>query len=297
MELTRVRALSVMAGMVLAGCSGVEIKQEQELLPSPPDYAFVAHPSGFGASDLEALFLDSRVQRPSAEVLKACDSDFRKLRAATRSAEEFTMGAREFVRLEPVHHHWCFYSTLLDLELSLKREDLYLEDRQKKVVSAFVYLSPIARAFFSEYRDSRYWRWAIHRYRLLSETVLYRRLEPSPETTLDLVSASEPMGGLRKVPLPPTGRNEGAFILEKYGIRTATTQAVAVPTAGPPAIEEVPAAKEEEEPEIPLVTGVTEQPSTEKSSDAPVGTQFPATEESGASAPDAVEDVPQELSN
>jgi len=222
----------LLAILMLSSCSGVDIKPDEETFPVPPEYVFVTHPGGFGMGDLEALFLDSKVQKPTLEELRECSGDFMKLRGATRSNEEIAIGAREFVRLNPVQHHWCFYSKILDLEQQLKREDFYLEDRQKQVVQAFLYLSPIARAFFSEYQDSRYWRWAIHRYRLLSETFLYRKVDPSPETTLNLVSAAEPMGGLRKVPAPPAERTQGFFILEKYGILSPPSPVATAPTVG-----------------------------------------------------------------
>jgi hypothetical protein len=203
-------AIFISCVMVGWGCSTTtQAPPLAAIPPEPPNYIVVQHPDGLDLGDLRAIFFDKSA--PPAEALKDCNADFVKLQARTRSNDELLLGAREFVRLDPTKYHWCFYSKLLELEEQLKT-DSFIDERQKHVLATYGFLTPIARAFLMEYQDSRYLRWAVTRYRTISEYVFYRRVELSPQAAVELLSASNPLGNLR----PPKDTEMG--VLEKYGI-------------------------------------------------------------------------------
>jgi hypothetical protein len=196
------------------GCSTVEVGPLPVLPPKPPEYVRVVHPEGLDIADLKAVFLDgSAFQRES---LKECTSPILKLRKKTTYKQDIDQAAKELVRSDPVKYHWCFYATLLDLEEQLMN-DLYFDERQRHILDAFHFIAPVSRAFLTEYHDSRYLRWAISRYRRMSEYVFYRRLDVTPEVTADLANASNPLGLVR----PP--KESGGSILERYGLSRGTS--------------------------------------------------------------------------
>lgn len=179
------------------------------LPPTPPPYVQVPHPQGLDLGDLYVVF--THRDAPSPKDLKNCDSDFRELQKRTTVRSEIEQGALELVRMDPVKLHWCYYSKLMEIEQEIKNAP-YLEDRRDIILNTYSFLTPIARAFMSEYNDSRYMRWAVIRYRQLSETVFYRRLEVAPNAAAELVQAENPFGLAREPAVSEGG------ILEKYGI-------------------------------------------------------------------------------
>ncbi len=202
--------LSLLIAMILAAsCSSIEVNPPPPL-PEPPDYVRVPHPEGLDIADLNAIF--SSKEAPETGSLKGCDADLAKLRSLTANPEELAQGARELVRSNPVGYHWCFYRQILDLEHHLK-EDNYFDERQKHVVEVYLFLTPIARAFIFEFGDSRYLRWAIARYRRLSEFVFFRKVEIAPRMSSDLiVNSADPIGFVR------TTEPQDQSMLEKYGL-------------------------------------------------------------------------------
>lgn len=175
----------------------------------PPGYVRVPHPEGLDQGDLMAIFTDK--DAPSKESFEKCDADFQTLLSKTTSKDELTTGARELVRLSPEKMHWCFYGKILLMEDKLKAAQ-YIDEKQKTVLDAYSFLTPVSRAFFVEYRDSRYLRWAVNRYRRLSETVFYRKMEMTQQLNEELVAPANPLGADR----PPVEKPQG--VLEKYGL-------------------------------------------------------------------------------
>ncbi len=195
--------------LVGVGCSSIQTDPIGPLPQLPPEYVQVPHPDGLDRADLIAIFTD--LKAPSPEQVMNCDADFILLRKRTNSKEEQQTGARELVKRDPLKYHWCFYGKLLALDDKLKN-DVYLDEKQKDVLTTYVFLTPIARAFMQEFADTRYMRWAVNRYKRLSEYVFYRRLEMTPRSTEELASASSPFGAVRP-------NNESATsVLTKYGI-------------------------------------------------------------------------------
>jgi hypothetical protein len=152
------------------------------------------------------------------------------------------------VRRDPVRYHWCFYGKLFALENELKNE-AYLDERQKKVIETFGFLVPVAKAFASEYHDSRYLRWSVSRYQKFSETIFYRKLDLTPHGTLELVQPANPFGLWRN-------STSKSSIIEKYHIdgssreepsilpSTASTPAAVAPISDPSLLPvELPAAE------------------------------------------------------
>ncbi len=191
-------------------CSTSQVQPLAILPEAPPPYIQVPHPAGLDFGDLLAIFAEKGAPSPNA--FKDCDSEFTVLRVKTQSREELLQGARELVRRDPVRYHWCFYSKLYDMDMQLKSA-VYLDERQKLVLDHYLFLTPVARAFQVEFNDSRYLRWAVSRYRGVSEHVFFRRVELSPQGAADLAGPVNPFGRYRKSADPqPQG------ILDKYGI-------------------------------------------------------------------------------
>ena len=188
----------------------------------PPPYVQVPHPQGLDQGDLMAIFVEKGAPDPAT--LAECDQPLRLLREKTSDVSEWLEAARELVRNEPVAMHWCFYGKLYGLEARLKSLS-FLDERQNWIIREFQTLTPLARAFQKEYQDTRYLRWAVNRYRSLSEWVFYRKLELSVDGIAALgPQALNPWGKVR----PPKERIPGS-ILERYGI----LQSPAVPVSTP----------------------------------------------------------------
>ena len=193
--------------ILAGGCSTTELPEAPPPPPIPP-LLTLPQPAGSDLSDIRDLFFAKGA--PTFESLKECDAPFRKLLAATSSREELAQGVRELVRHQPEKMHWCYYGQLLRLEIDL-HGDLYVDERQKRTLDTYEFVTPVARAFLTEFKDSRYLRTAVYRYRHLSEWVFFRRVDLTPKATSELVEASNPWGLLR-------GTGDQAPILEKYNL-------------------------------------------------------------------------------
>jgi hypothetical protein len=232
---------SIAVGLTLVGwifgvsaCTTAEKVAQVEPTLTVPDYVGSPHPEGYDLADLRAIFL--KPQAPKPEEVASCDAAVVKLRSLTQSDDEVGNGTRTLVKNEPVKYHWCFYWKILQLEEGLKAS-VFLDEKQKAVLDAYAFLTPVSRAYLSEFRDSRYLRWAVKHYRNLSALLFYRRLELTPQTTVELVEASNPFTLLRSLEAPKP-------VLEKYGIASEApvTEVEAVPVVETvPVVERAPA--------------------------------------------------------
>ncbi|MBL7716386.1 MAG: hypothetical protein JNL01_13045 [Bdellovibrionales bacterium] len=266
-----VQLLALVVAGALHSCSSAQIEPLQEL-PKPPAYTEVPHPGGLEYADLLSIFTDPKA--PAPETLADCDADFQKLRKATVSRDELQDGAREMVKLDPTKYHWCYYAKVFLLDKKLK-EMTYVDERQKLIIDTFLFLTPLARAFQTEFQDSRYYRWAVGRYRRYSEMAFYRRVEPTASANAELAGATSPLGNQRMVPHDPD-----RSVLERYGILNKTpTAPVAgmapvsgIPEApkGAPDLPDVPSAPIAGIPDAPTVTLPDERPQRSPASSAPV---------------------------
>lgn len=232
------------AWLGVAGCSTTTT-----LVPQPrpkeiavPDYAYLPHPRGYTTGDVQLLFTEKSA--PSREALAKCQDDFRALYKKVDSIEERARGVRELVSRDPAAYHWCFYSQILDLADGLGKDD-FVDEKQKRIMTTYEYLVPVARAFMQEFQDSRYVRWAIKDYRRLADLYFYRKVELSPEMSGELVDVAVP------VDLKPAQTYEDvskASVIDKYKIADSLAnvkpkeQEEAVP---PPAPQSEVAAKPE----------------------------------------------------
>jgi hypothetical protein len=211
----------------IGGCSTQTVSPPAP--PIIPEYMRLPHPQGMDRSDLALLFND--VLAPTdPDFLKTCDKDFKKLLSLTLSQYELIQGERELVKNDPVRYHWCFYAKLLHLE-TVVRSDSFVDERQKELLDAFEYLVPVARNFSSLFSDSRYLRWAVDRYRRFSELIFYRKLDLTPNGSLELVQPINPFGLYRD-------SQKDNSILDKYhlvepGVPTVKPLPKAEPTVGP----------------------------------------------------------------
>lgn len=196
--------------VLISSCSTTKVEPLPPPPPAPPAYVEVQHPEGLDLGDLMAIF--TRRDALSLDSQKNCDSDFLKLHEKTQSRDELAEGTRELVRLDAVKYHWCFYGKLLLLEEQLKA-DTFIDERQKHVLETYSFLTPLARAFSDEYQDTRYLRWAIYRYKRLSEYVFYRKLDLSPGAYQTIGAAPNPYESWRQSHEPTR-----AGILERYGV-------------------------------------------------------------------------------
>ncbi len=214
--------------LILGGCASTKVGP-LPAMPEPPDYTQVSHPEGLDLADLKALFFKKNV--PTLESLDSCDADFKKLTALTQSKEEIQKGTEELVQLNPIHYHWCFYGKFILLEDFFKTQT-YLEERQKAVLETFSFLAPVGKAFYIEFHDSRYLRWAIYRYRQLSDFVFYRKLEGG-KNPYNIDSKDVATGSFSQFKESPTSSAE---VLVKYGIvkeRTPASEST-TPESGTP---------------------------------------------------------------
>lgn len=199
----------VIASIALYFAGGCATTDVTGPLPvKPPEYLGVPHPIGFDQTDLKALFFDPSA--PKAESLKSCDSDFRKLKDLANNEDELKQGTLELVQQDPVRYHWCFFHELLVLEEDLGT-DKFIDEKQRDAIRTYSFLTPIARAFAQGFNDSRYLRWAVQRYKHVSQWFFYRKLELTPRASAELVDAARPFG-LWRAPA------EAKPILEKYRI-------------------------------------------------------------------------------
>lgn len=207
--------ISVAAGWFagFGGCATRTVTPAQAPAPdaaAAPAYLGLPFPSGYGVSDIRALFQDR--DAPPLASLKGCDTGYRLLSAATRSRQELMAGMRELVARDPVFYHWCFYGKILELDDDL-HADAYIDEKQKRVLAVYDFLVPLARTFMTQYQDSRYLRWAVRDYRRLSDWIFFRHLELTPEMSSELVDVGNPTA----FGSPPVPTGEGS-ILEKYKI-------------------------------------------------------------------------------
>lgn len=202
---------------MLAACTSVQEVRAPQLPVAPAPVLDLAHPEGYGVTELKALFLTAGA--PERKTLRACAVDFEKLVAKTQLVDELRLGARELVTEDPKAYHWCFYDSLLGLDEGLRRA-ADLDEKQKMMLSTYRFAIPVARAFQVLFKDSRYLRWAVQRYRTLSPQVFYRRVELTPEATAELAVLENPFGAWKTAPELPS-------ILTKYGIRSEPERAPA----------------------------------------------------------------------
>ncbi len=215
----------------IAACSSIQSIQAPVLPAEPAPVLDLPHPGGFGTTELKALFEFARA--PKHESLKGCSDEFLALTKKTQLREELRSGARELVSENPMQHHWCFYSALLALDESL-RKPLGIDERRAMTLETFSYAIATARAFQTEFKDSRYLRWAIQRYRAHSPVVFQRNVELSPEATAELAVLENPFGVWKPAPTAQS-------ILKKYGLREERAPAAEASTVEPalPSIEEL----------------------------------------------------------
>lgn len=267
-----------MIGAVLTwggiGCSTTKVAELPPVPLNPPGYVTVPHPEGLDIGDLMAIFTDRAA--PAPEELKECDAPYKSLRAKTQSKDELDQGAREMVKLEPLRFHWCFYGKLWDMEEQLGQM-VYLDEKQKLVLDRYLFLTPIARAFMAEFHDTRYLRWAVTRYRKLSEHVFYRKVELGPQSTMELAGFSNPFGLVK----PPSGEVRG--VLEKYGITREIAAAAPLSAGTEPPTAQLPGQLQNAQaPRTPAADGTTPEATGEPKNE-------PVSEPSGSPVSSAVE--------
>lgn len=210
---------------LLASCSNLQVVDAPPLPPKMAPALDLPHPMGFGVQELKALFLSAGA--PERGGLAKCSADIETLVAKTQLREEIRDGARELVLEDPTRMHWCFYERLLTLEEGL-RAATDLQTRQGLALTTYRMAVPVARAFQLEFKDSRYLRWAIQRYRAMSPSIFYRKVELTPEATMEMAVLENAFGAWKTEPTPQT-------VLTKYGIRAPVERAPAAvaPVAAP----------------------------------------------------------------
>jgi hypothetical protein len=268
-----------------------------------PTYAYLPHPRGYTVNDIHLLFTDPSA--PPREVLAKCEEDFRALYAKAQSIDERARGVRELVSRNPASLHWCFYSRILNLDEGLGHDD-FVDEKQKRVLSEYEFLVPVARAFMQEFQDSRYMRWAIRDYRRLADLFFYRRLEMSPQMSQDLVEVEVPVDTYSERAREEARREA---VLGKYKIGNAVPDSAVLPkeegiakTEGP----NVNAASELPPPPVPGTAPVQAPVASSKQSDDSVQSTLDYAKElarerkdseRGARAPAAIPQPPTPVTN
>ncbi len=231
------RRVSAILLALLASCSNLQVVEAPALPPKMAPALDLPHPMGFGVQELKSLFLAAGA--PDRGGLAKCSSDLETLIAKTQLREEIRDGARELVTEDPARMHWCFYERLLSLEEGL-RSATDLQTRQTLALTAYRMAVPLARAFQLEFKDSRYIRWAIQRYRAMSPSLFYRKVELTPEATLEMAVLENAFGAWKTEPTPQA-------VLTKYGLRAPVERA---PAAAAPTPQSAPAKMDVSDDEI-----------------------------------------------
>jgi hypothetical protein len=227
-------------GLAIVSCSTAQVAQAPKPI-QPPEKAAVLelpHPEGHEVHHLAALLRLA----PASESFQECFKTQHDLASKTGNPLEVDSGVQELVSENPTFHHWCFYRALHGLDTELQSTSGILS-KQKEVLATYRDLLPVARAFQSEFKDSRYLRWAIQNYRRLSPKIFFRTVELTPDATADLVLIEEPFSDWK---LQPSEQS----VLKKYGLKddavrtpaSSTSEAAApVPTSSPmPSVSPVP---------------------------------------------------------
>ncbi|OFZ54774.1 MAG: hypothetical protein A2428_17260 [Bdellovibrionales bacterium RIFOXYC1_FULL_54_43] len=142
-------------------------KAETPATAAGPDLSYknrIEHPMGMTIADARSIFLTKGA--PKIESLEKCDFDYQAEAMLSRTREELFMTMPSHVRDEPEKHHWCFYAKLIQLEDDLEKTP-YIEDRQKLIVSRYIYFVHLARIFQADLDDARYLEFATHNYKRL----------------------------------------------------------------------------------------------------------------------------------
>jgi len=234
--------------IAISGCSTTQVVEEKTALPIVPEYVKVPHPAGFDLADLRAILISPLAPTDlMGEFADTCDLEYKKLTDATLQKEEHEKGAIELVTSDPERMHWCFYVKISKLETVLKSDSTWT-DRQNKVIETFQFLSPIANAFLKTYHDSRYVRWAAQYYSKVSEWVFFKKLAPTPESSVMFTTGVRP----ELEPWVSVQREESrpVSVFTKYGISFQPSVAGAVnpfetQTRVPASAESAPAVKSE----------------------------------------------------
>ncbi len=213
--------LGLAVALLSSSCTTTVVLPEKIALPEVPEYVKVPHPAGFDLADLKAIFYSPLAPKAVlGEFADTCDDDFRKLAKVTNVPAEKKKGAVELVTQDPQKMHWCFYSKIARLQDTIQGDTTW-GVRQKKVLEAFEFISPIANAYLTIYHDSRYLRWATQYYSKISEWVFYKKVVPSPEGSLAQIQNArtdlEPW-----IPLSAK-KAEPDSVFEKYGLSLEPT--------------------------------------------------------------------------
>ncbi len=195
--------------LLMSACSSTQVAQAPAPISEPEKIPVLAlpHPEGHASADLEALLkLPEAPQAP-----ESCHVTQRELAKRVLDSQELERGVAELVIDQPALQHWCFYHRFRRLDSELKELDGILK-KQQHLIEAYRDILPVARAFQSEFKDSRYLRWAIQTYRRVSPQVFFRAVELTPEATQEMVLIERPFSDWRT---PASGLS----VLEKYGLK------------------------------------------------------------------------------
>lgn len=218
------KSLTILAMTVstLSACSSTTEIHENPTIPEVPEYVKVPHPVNFELASLRAIFFNPLAPKDvQAEFSENCDQDFQKLAEASNSLQERKDAAIEMVSVDPERMHWCFYAKISKLQDTLQSDTTW-NQRQKKVLRTFVFLSPLANAFLEVYHDSRYLRWATQYYSKISEWVFFRKVTPSPDSSLAVISGAN--DGRLEPWIPVESKvSKRDSVFSKYGISLQPT--------------------------------------------------------------------------
>jgi len=217
--------------MLMSACSSTQVAQAPAPISEPQKIPVLAlpHPEGHASADLEAL-----LQLPEApQAPESCHVTQRALANRVLDSQELERGVAELVIDQPAVQHWCFYHRFRRLDSELKELDGILK-KQQRLIEAYRDVLPVARAFQSEFKDSRYLRWAIQTYRRVSPQVFFRAVELTPEATQEMVLIERPFSDW-KAPA------SGLSVLEKYGLKEIEGREPASATTAQPTPTETPA--------------------------------------------------------
>jgi hypothetical protein len=165
---------------LLCACANPQIRAQDRRKPVDVP---IGHPTGFSAGEILEVFTQDGA--PSFVEYEGCETKLFKSVAphGFATAQERLRAAQRIVKERRVDAHWCFYVRLAEFITAPEPGEQELLERRSGLIDTFSMLSPLAKAFFTEYMDPNYILAAGQQFQKLSAREYRILLEYAPEFT------------------------------------------------------------------------------------------------------------------
>ncbi len=166
--------------VLVSACANPKILPEDRLKAAVTP---ITHPDGFSPGEILELFTQEGA--PAFSEYASCAEKLFQAVAPQgfATAQERLRAGQRIVKERRVDAHWCFYVQLAEWIAAAEPGEQELLKRRSALMDTFSMLSPLAKAFFTEYRDPNYILAAGQQFQRLSATEYRILLEYAPEFT------------------------------------------------------------------------------------------------------------------